>query len=128
MLQSDKHHDLIEQELEAFLQEHSRPFVTWLRQQLEAVAGRRPSGIVKEGIGKTSGADDAAGVAVAHRKNVSDETTASTTGRKGSASPPVQGESPPRPRPSARLSPRRLSPQRSPRRGPRSRSPRRERR
>mmetsp|Transcript_92612 Transcript_92612/g.288181 ORF Transcript_92612/g.288181 Transcript_92612/m.288181 type:complete len:359 (+) Transcript_92612:97-1173(+) len=38
MLQSDKHRDLIEQELEAFLQDQSRPFVQWLCQQLEAGA------------------------------------------------------------------------------------------
>lgn len=35
MLQSDRHRDLIEQELEAFLQEQSRPFVTWLIAQLQ---------------------------------------------------------------------------------------------
>jgi len=35
MLQSDKHRDLMEDELEAFLQEHTQPFVAWLTQQLE---------------------------------------------------------------------------------------------
>jgi len=35
MLQSEKHRDLMEDELEAFLQEHTQPFVAWLTQQLE---------------------------------------------------------------------------------------------
>lgn len=39
MLQSDKHRDLIVQELEAFLQDQSRPFVAWLCQQLGVFAG-----------------------------------------------------------------------------------------
>jgi len=38
MLQSEKNGELIEQELEAFLQEKSKPFVAWLGKQLEEVA------------------------------------------------------------------------------------------
>lgn len=50
MLQSDKHREAIEIELEAFLQDQSRPFVKWLGEQVEALVAR------KDKDGSTDGA------------------------------------------------------------------------
>merc|ERR1719503_491011 len=77
MLQSDKQPDLIQEELEAFLQEQSRPFVAWLRKQLEAVAAKakEPGG---SGVCGTAGADAAAGGEAVLLKNAGNETAGST--------------------------------------------------
>lgn len=48
MLQSDKHRALIEQELEAFLQDQSPPFVAWLCDELEAIGRKKKEEKKKE--------------------------------------------------------------------------------
>lgn len=54
MLQSDKHRDLIENELEAFLQDKSKHFVAWLAEKLEAVGGKKAAKATEGGSSPSS--------------------------------------------------------------------------